>query len=178
MVMLSRICTNRTTTCAAIIHKKRAMHDVIKSAFIPQRVHGFTLMEMIVVIIIISIMAVVAMPRFSELSVFESRGFHDETQALLRYAQKIAIAQRHVVCVGLNNTGVTLTIDTDIPADGGCDGSPTLPNKPRGGKGLTGSVTAFEFMPSGSTNQAANISISIAGSTGINIDAVTGYIYD
>lgn len=154
------------------------MHNVIKPVFLLQRAQGFTLMEMIVVIIIVGIMAVAVMPRFSDLSVFESRGFHDETQALLRYAQKTAIAQHRVVCVGLNNTGVTLTIDTDTPADGGCNSSPTLPNKPRGGKGLVASVAAFEFTPLGSTNQPADIGINIAGSTGINIDAVTGYIYD
>jgi MSHA pilin protein MshC len=160
------------------MQKTTMRHDFIKPALLQRRSHGFTLVEMIIVIIIVGIMAVAVMPRFSDQSMFESRGFHDETQALLRYAQKTAVAQRRVVCVALNNNGVALTIDTDTPADGVCNSSPTLPNKPRGGSGLVASVTRFEFTPFGSTNQSANINISIAGSSDIRVDAVTGYIYD
>lgn len=158
--------------------KKIALQPAIPAVSIAQQIQGFTLIEMTVVIIITGVLAVAVMPRFSDQSVFASRGFHDETQSLLRYAQKTAIAQRRNVCVFLNNSGITLTIDTDNPADGSCNTSPSLPNKPRGGTGLVGSVAAFEFTPLGSTNQSTNINISIAGSSGINVDAVTGYSYD
>ncbi|MDO9365873.1 MAG: type II secretion system protein [Methylotenera sp.] len=139
---------------------------------------GFTLIELIMVMVIVSILAIAVMPRFTDQSAFESRGFHDETMSLLRYAQKTAIAQRRTVCVSLNATGVALTIDTDTPADEICNAAPTLPSTPRGGNGLTGSVNAFTFTPLGSTNQSANINITIAGSTGITVEAATGYVYD
>lgn len=139
---------------------------------------GFTLIELIMVMIIVGILAIAVMPRFADQSAFESRGFHDETLALLRYAQKTAIAQHRTVCVALNTTGITLTIDTNTPADGTCNTAPTLPNTPRGGSGLASSVALFQFTPLGSTNQNANISITIAGSTGITVEAATGYVHE
>jgi len=78
----------------------------------------------------------------------------------------------------LNGTGVTLGIDTDTPADGVCNVAPTLPNTPRGGSGLVGSVPSFEFTPLGSTNKATKISITIADSTGITVEAATGYVHE
>ena len=139
---------------------------------------GFTLIELIAMMIIIGILAIAVLPRFADQSVFVSRGFHDETLSLLRYSQKTAIAQRRTVCVSLNATGVIMTIDTDTPADGKCNSSPTLPNSPRGGSGLAGSVAAFQFTPLGSTDQTTNVAITIAGSTGITVEAATGYVHD
>lgn len=139
---------------------------------------GFTLIELIMIMIIVSILAVAALPRFTEQSAFASRGFHDETLSLLRYAQKTAIAQRRTVCVALNATGVSLTIDTDTPADGVCNTAPAMPNTPTGGSGLTGSVAAFQYTPLGSTNQGSNINITIAGSTPITVETATGYVHE
>lgn len=61
--------------------------------------NGFTLIELIMTMVIIGILAVVVAPRFADNDVFQSRGFSDQVQASLRYAQKAAIAQRRNVCV-------------------------------------------------------------------------------
>jgi len=78
----------------------------------------------------------------------------------------------------LNATGVTLTMDTNSPPDGTCNGALALPNTPRGGSGLTASVASFQYTGLGSTNQSAPVAITIANSTGITVDATTGYVHD
>lgn len=60
---------------------------------------GFSLTELITIIVILGIISAVAAPRFFDRNVFESRGFYDQVISTLRYAQKIAIAQRTSVCV-------------------------------------------------------------------------------
>jgi MSHA pilin protein MshC len=149
------------------------------------RQRGFTLVELIMVIVILGVLAVYATASLNTTD-FEARGFHDETLALLRYAQKTAIAQRRTVCVTFDPTGVALSMDTTTIADSICDvaptQTPTLPNTPRGGTGLAVSpalsVTPFQFTPLGSTNQTSNVTITIANSTGITIEASTGYVHE
>jgi MSHA pilin protein MshC len=65
---------------------------------------GFTLIELIMVIVILGVLAVFAAPRIINTGDFNARGFHDETLALLRYAQKAAIAQRRTVCVAFSKS--------------------------------------------------------------------------
>jgi MSHA pilin protein MshC len=140
---------------------------------------GFTLIELIMVVVMLGVLAVYATPRMLNMGDFNARGFHDETMSLLRFAQKTAIAQRRTVCVALNNTGVTLTMDTNATLpDGTCDAALAPPNTPRGGTGLSGSVAGFQYSALGSTNQTANVAIAISNSTSITVDAATGYVYD
>lgn len=69
---------------------------------------GFTLIELIMTMVIVGILAIVVAPRFFDNNVFQSRGFADQIQATLRYAQKVAIAQRTTVCVVDTATEISL----------------------------------------------------------------------
>ena len=110
-----------------------------------QRVHqqGFTLIELVMVIVMLGVLAIYAAPRIFNSGDFYARGFHDETLALLRYAQKTAIAQRRTVCVAFTTNSATLSIASD-PAPGTCVKSLTGPNKTceGGPTGPTGCVEA------------------------------------
>jgi MSHA pilin protein MshC len=143
-----------------------------------EKLAGFTLIELIMVVVILGVLAVVAAPRVFNIGDFTARGFHDETLSLLRYAQKTAVVQRRSVCVQVNGAGITLTMDTKATPDGVCNGPLTTPNTPRGGTGLTGSVASFKFNSLGATDQAGAVALSIANSTAITVEADTGYVHD
>ena len=98
-----------------------------------RRERGFTLIELIMVIVILGVLAVFAAPRIFNNADFYARGFHDETLALLRYAQKAAIAQRRTVCVAFSKSApayaslsIASAAGTDITT---CDTALSGPNK-------------------------------------------------
>jgi MSHA pilin protein MshC len=53
---------------------------------------GFSLIELITVIVLLGILGVVALGRFSGGDVFAARGFFDDTVNAVRFAQKLAIS--------------------------------------------------------------------------------------
>ncbi len=97
---------------------------------------GFTLVELIAVLVIAGVLAAVAAPRFIGNDAFAARGAYGTMLSALRLAQKTAIAQRsnvavnidtatRVVCLGYGTAGCgTPVLD---PATGAAY-SKTLPN--------------------------------------------------
>ncbi len=147
------------------------------------------MVELITIMVIVGILAAVAAPRFFEANVFQSRGFADEVAASLRYAQKIAIAQHRTVCVAFAANSVTLTIDSDIPADGVCNpapagnvqtptGDPSYVITAPAGITFAAVPAGFSFNALGVPSFAAPLAINISGATnGITIEAGTGYVH-
>lgn len=70
---------------------------------------GFTLVELIVVMIVIGVMAALAIPRFVGSDAFESRGFTDQLVSTLQFARQQAVAQRRTVCLTVTAAAVTMT---------------------------------------------------------------------
>lgn len=147
----------------------------------PQRhtLRGFTLVELIMTMVIVGILAVYAAPRFLGSSVFQSRGFSDQVQASLRYAQKVAIAQHRFVCVNIASNSLTLslgatnTCGTNLQSlSGGTSYTITAPS------GITVANASFTFDVIGRPSAAQSIAVTGGGmTTTIIVEAETGYVY-
>lgn len=143
---------------------------------------GFTLVELVMTIVIIGIISAVAIPRFFATDIFQSRGFADQVQASLRYAQKSAIAQRRNVCVVMTASDVTLTIASVSGATSACDTNLVLPGQatnkistPSATITLSPAVT-INFDALGRTVTTRTITISGA-TNNIVVEAETGYVH-
>lgn len=69
---------------------------------------GFALVELVAVIVVVSVLAMIVIPRLDQAS-FTSRSFADRVRESLQFAQKTAIAQRRNVCVSVRGDSLTLT---------------------------------------------------------------------
>lgn len=157
----------------------------------PRKHHGFTLVELVVVMVLLGILAVAILPRLSTSTAFSEAGFHSEVVAALRYAQKTAVSHRRLVCAQLTATTVTLQIAASNPA-AACGGS--LLRAPNGADAFasttstsmtltTGTLPAtLFFQPDGriSTNVAGTslwgAGILVANMPAITVSGGTGYV--
>jgi len=76
---------------------------------------GFTLVELIVIMVLIGVLAAVAIPRMFDATAFRSRGFYDEVVNAARYGQKLAVASGCDVELRIVGGGYAL-----FQRDGGC----------------------------------------------------------
>ena len=80
---------------------------------------GFTLVELVVVIVILGILGAVAVPRFFSDRTFLERGYYDELATALKYAQKLAVASGCPVRVEIQAGGYEAR--QQAPTSGRCN---------------------------------------------------------
>jgi MSHA pilin protein MshC len=154
---------------------------------------GFTLVELVTVMILIGILAVVALPRLDQAGSFGAAAFRDRVAATLRYAQKSAVAKRRMVCATIAADRIALRVAGTFGATG-CDagsGGYALPG-PDGldpaavsssaDARLATPVGPLYFQPSGAATSDANgatvadFSLTVTGQTPITVNGATGYV--
>ncbi|MYM67635.1 prepilin-type N-terminal cleavage/methylation domain-containing protein [Pseudoduganella sp. FT55W] len=60
---------------------------------------GFTMIELVTVIVLMGILGAIGYARFADTSSFENRAYSDQARTIIRYAQKLAVTQNRAVFV-------------------------------------------------------------------------------
>ncbi len=153
------------------------------------RSRGFTLVELVVVIVIVGVMALVAIPRFIGVDSFKSRGFYDEATGVVRYAQKTAIAWRSTpifVCVTATGVRAGTAIGCATPLTHPTSGGALVANVPSGVTLSTvtcGSPTPGTLIFDGLGRPGAAMTITVCSTIAgdparqIVVEAETGYVH-
>ncbi|HEX5355614.1 MAG TPA: type II secretion system protein [Aquabacterium sp.] len=160
-------------------------------AQVSNRLHqaGFTMVELIVVMVLAGILAAYAIPKVSGALGARDDAWHDSLQGALRFAQKGAVARRRLTCVTITSTTVTVSSAAVNPASS-CTSNINGPNGTSTFASSTNSSSATTVSPSGTIyfqpdgrvttdgagTTSANRTITMSGASSITVYGETGYV--
>jgi MSHA pilin protein MshC len=154
--------------------KRRSDQQRLVGAKLRLLSRGFTMIELITVILLIGILGAIGASRFFDDKLFEARAYADQAKLMIRYAQKLAIAQNREVFMRSDVSGFAVCFDAgcssaNLAADPG--GSNNGSSYTRG-YCLSGGSYASSWMCIG---KSANV--TVAATPGRNELAAGGYFF-
>jgi MSHA pilin protein MshC len=146
---------------------------------------GFTLVELITVIVIVGILSAIAMPRFFDNKTFAERGYFEELAESLRFAQSAAVNTGCPVRFVL--TAASYSAEQQQALNGRCDpadsswgqalrladGSPVAGTAPQGV--IAAPAVSIVFNTLGTTGLAGDQTINV-GAYLLTVRAASGYV--
>ncbi|MES2356386.1 MAG: GspH/FimT family protein [Pseudomonadota bacterium] len=143
---------------------------------------GFTLVELCTVIMLMGILGIAILPRFTSTQLFNNRGFSDQLKAAVEYARKSAVAERRNVCVTF---AASISITRALASGSGAACTQPLINPTTGaGFSLTppssvtvaSTVSPVIFSSLGDANSNATVTLTGSGAQSFAIIGTTGYV--
>ncbi len=149
----------------------------------PSRASGFTLIELIMVIVVLGALSLFVAPSFSSKSSFDTLSFHQELKTAIRFAHKLSIASGCEVQVALTANSYSLFYPNTTCNPPDAFGANAV-NHPVQSGAYTGNSPSgisisnfgnFFFTASGAPSSSGTITINPGGRQ-IVVNALTGFV--
>lgn len=156
----------------------RQMTAATSSTRKPAHLRGFSLTELVMVIVMVGVLSVAILPNFSDNAAFRAKGYSDEVQSAARHAQKLAVASGCPVRLTIAANAFALWQQTACTSGGY---SIAVMHPSRSGQyraqapsSVTLGGSSIDFLADGSSSGG---SISAGGRT-FTVVASTGYVQE
>jgi MSHA pilin protein MshC len=151
---------------------------------LPKRCSGFTLVELVIVIVIAGILSFMAVGRLNNTGEVNAHGFAEQIASTLRFAQEAAVAQRRLLYVNVNAaTGlVNACLDSSVSCTQplSAPGGGNLAAQAPSGVALTTNAAQFSFDGLGRPSTGSQVQIQVTASDGqqfsVTVEPDSGYV--
>ena len=138
---------------------------------------GFTLIELVIVILLLGVMAAVVVPKFFNLDDYRTRAAYDEVAGAVRYAQKLAVASGCEVQVQVSGNSYALQQHSTNCSAGAFVTISDHPVTSNNFSGITLASTAGDFIFDGMGRSSSSTTVNLnGGSKSFLVIAETGYV--
>ena len=154
----------------------------------PVRTQGFTMVELITVMVLVGVLAVVAMPRLDSGNGLRGTAWRDQVQAAALQARSLAAGHRRLVCLTVATGELRLSLASANPATScntalpGPDGDARWAVDTQRLAISASPEATLLFQPDGRVTRpaapdtATDFSLGIAGETSLTVYGATGHV--